>query len=356
MHSLERSDIAKLDKQNMLSSIEVLHQQCSDAWEATKKTEFPDSYRNVDRIVWFGMGGSALGIDVIKSLFSDEITLPIEIVNDYQIPATVTPNTLVILSSYSGTTEEVVEVSQTILDRTKNVFVVATGGDLETFASTHNLPAYIFKPEFNPSNQPRMAVGYAVMGTLGAFSSLGFVNISDEQVTNMTTELERLSHVVGADVPTEVNPIKQLAVSAQDKFIQFISSEFLLGATHVMTNQTNENGKHIAGRFPIPEMNHHLIEGLVYPKELLEQTLFVFITSDLYHPRNQVRHKVTAEVVEKNNIGTGEINLTGSSKFIQAFELLLYGSYLSFYLAMVHEIDPSPIPNVDYLKEALKKA
>ena len=123
-----------------------------------------------------------------------------------------------------------------------------------------------------------------------------------------------------------------------------------------MTNQTNENGKHIAGRFPIPEMNHHLIEGLVYPKELLEQTLFVFITSDLYHPRNQVRHKVTAEVVEKNNIGTGEINLTGSSKFIQAFELLLYGSYLSFYLAMVHEIDPSPIPNVDYLKEALKKA
>ncbi len=356
MHSLERTEIAKLDTQNMLSSIEVLHKQCTDAWEATKKTEFPDSYRKVDRIVWFGMGGSALGIDVIKSLFADEMTLPIEIVNGYDIPAIVNENTLAVLSSYSGTTEEVVNVSKTILEKTKNVFVVTTGGDLEEFAKKNELPSYIFNPEFNPSNQPRMAVGYAVMGTLGAFSSLGFVNITDQQVTTMAATLEQLNGKVGADIPAPENPIKQLAIDSQDKLIQFISSEFLYGAAHVMTNQTNENGKHIAGRFPIPEMNHHLIEGLVYPQEILKKTIFIFVKSDLYHERNQVRHKVTAGVVEKNNIHSGEINLTSESKFTQAFELLLYGSYLSFYLSMLHEIDPSPIPNVDYLKAQLKKA
>lgn len=356
MHSLERKDIATLDTQNMLSSIEVLHSQCTDAWEATKNTTFPDTYRTVDRIVWFGMGGSALGIDVIKSLFADEITLPIEIVNDYHIPATVTENTLAILSSYSGTTEEVIEVSQTILQRTKNVFVVCTGGELETFAKQHNLPAYVFQPQFNPSNQPRMAVGYAVMGTLGAFSALGFVTITDTQVTDMAAHLEQLSTRVGADASTDTNPIKQLAISAQDKLIQFVSSEFLEGAAHVMTNQTNENGKHIAGRFLIPEMNHHLIEGLIYPRSVMENTMFVFVTSQLYHPRNQVRHRVTAELVEKNGISTGQIELSGTDRFTQAFELLLCGSYLSFYLAMLHEIDPSPIPNVDTLKAALKNA
>lgn len=353
---LERSTISALDSQHMLSSIEVLEKQCQEAWNATKNISFPDQYKTIDRIVLFGMGGSALGMDIVKNLYSQELPIPIEIQNDYSVPGCINEKTLVILSSYSGTTEETVEASQHILEKTKNVFVITTGGDLKTFAADNNLPAYIFEPTFNPSNQPRMAVGYSVMGTIGALRSLGFISTTDEEVASMIEYISTLHSLVGADVAIEQNPIKQLAQKMQTTLPVLVSSEFLLGSTHVFTNQTNENGKHFAVRFPIPEMNHHLIEGLVYPKALVAQLLFVFITSEFYHPRNSTRHQITAQVVERAGSASTQLVLHGATPFQQAFELLLYGSYTSFYLAILNGIDPSPIPNVDYLKDELKKS
>ncbi|MFH1425907.1 MAG: bifunctional phosphoglucose/phosphomannose isomerase [Candidatus Kerfeldbacteria bacterium] len=353
---LDRESISKLDSQQMLSSIEVLDKQCTDAWNATKGMEFHDAYKNISNIVLFGMGGSALGIHVVKTLFSDRLNVPVEIVNDYSIPATVNGQTLAVLSSYSGTTEEVVTVSKTILEKTKNVFVVATGGFLQEFSEEQHLPAYIFHPEFNPSNQPRMAVGYSVMAILGAFTSLGLLSVTDKEVEKMASFLQQLHETLGADVPEEQNPAKKIAAEINGRLPIFISSEFLVGSTHVFTNQVNENGKCFAGRFTIPEMNHHLIEGFQQPRESLDRLLFVFITSAFYHDRNQKRYEVTRGVVEKNGIAATEIKLTGANPFIQAFELLLFGSYVSFYLAILTQTDPSPIPNVDLLKNELKKS
>lgn len=353
---LDRSSIEALDSQQMLSSIEVFNKQCTDAWDATKAIEFPDAYRNVNSIVLFGMGGSALGIDVVKSLFATELRLPVEIVNGYDIPACVNKDTLAILSSYSGTTEEVVTASRSILKHTKNVFVTSTGGDLEAFAKEHKLPAYIFDPKFNPSNQPRMAVGYSVMAILGVFTSLGFLNVTDDQVREMAAFLEELNKSIGADVPDDNNQAKQLASKMNGHVPVLVSSEHLEGTVHVSTNQINENGKCFAARFPIPEMNHHLIEGLVHPREALDRLFFLFINSEHYHQRNRTRYTVTEEVVSNNNIEYAELKLAGPTPFIQAFELLMYGSYISFYLAILAETDPSPIPNVDFLKAELKKS
>ncbi len=353
---LEKKNIQQLDSQNMLSSIEVLDKQCSDAWSASTQIHFPEHYSEIDRIVLFGMGGSALGIHVIQALLSDQITVPIQIVNDYDIPGTVNERTLAILSSYSGTTEETVNASKTILDKTNKVFVVTTGGDLQQFAEEHNVPAYIFDPQYNPSKQPRMAVGYSIMGICGALSSLGVLSLTDNDIAEATAYIASLHEQHGAEVALDDNAAKQLAQKMHETLPVLVSSEFLEGSTHVFTNQINENAKQFAVRFPIPEMNHHLIEGLVHARESLDRLLFVFITSDLYHERNQLRHKITDQVVQNNNIPSTTLSLQGKNKLHQALELLLIGSYISLYLAILNNLDPSPIPNVNFLKDELKNA
>ncbi len=351
--TLNREQIAKLDSQQLLSSIEVLHKQIADAWSTTNSMEFPEEYKKAKKIVWFGMGGSQLGIDFIKSVYLDQLTVPVEIVNDYHIPAIVDEDTLVVLSSYSGTTEEVVTVSKEILSRTKMVMVITTGGDLEQFASDNSLPAYIFNPVHNPSNQPRMAVGYSVAGTMGAFAAMGYIKVTQKEIDGVVAHVDSMNAAFGAD-NEDNNTAKKLATQMNDVVPIMISSEFLQGAAHVMTNQINENGKQFAVRFPIPEMNHHLIEGLVFPAD--NKPLMVFLQSSLYHERNQVRHRVTEGVAKDNGLTTAMINMRGESRLQQAFELLLFGSYVSLYRAILNGTDPSPIPNVDLLKEELKKA
>lgn len=350
---MNREYIQKFDAQNMLGSIEVFDKQCTDAWQATQELSLPDSYTNIDHVVFVGMGGSALGIDVIKTVFAGELTVPITVVGTYDLPAAITQNTLVIFSSYSGTTEEIVEAIEKVDGRTEKLFIITTGGDLERISKERNIPAYIFVPTFNPSNQPRMAVGYSVMGTIGVFVRLGLLSVAEEDVMAVATYLESLHAQWGADVDEDANLAKQVARSMNGTIPVYVSSEHLEGSVHVATNQLNENGKTFAARFILPELNHHLIEGLVYPKELISKLSFVFFESTLYHVRNQKRYRITEELATKQGIQVLRYEARGASRLEQALETIVFGAYVSFYTAMILEIDPSPIPNVDYLKEAL---
>ena len=354
MNILDAHTINTLDSQHMLSSIEVLEKQCLEAWNATTTAELPPTYTDAHRMVWLGMGGSALGIDVVKNLYSNEIPVPIEIVNGYAAPATVNEHTLVVLSSYSGTTEEVIEAAKDVLKKTKMVYIVTTGGDLEQLAKDHNLPAYIFEPTFNPSNQPRMAIGYSVMATIGLFHTLRWITVTQQDVEQMTSHLTSLHKQYGADVPDNTNLAKQLATQMHEHISVIVSSEFLDGSAHVMANQTNENSKQCTIRFQIPEMDHFLLEGLQYPET--KNLFFIFFTSGLYHKRNQLRHTITHDMVTQKGLPATQIALQGNTALEQAFELILLGGYTSLYAAILNDIDPSPIPTVDYFKDELKKA
>ena len=341
-------NIAKLDSQNMLGSIHVLNKQCEDAWQAMKKVKIPKNYKDINKIVLFGMGGSLLGIEVIKNLFADQIKVPILIVNDYKIPAYVDNKTLAIMSSYSGSTEETVTASKNILKKTKKVFVVTTGKDLASFAKRNKLPVYLIDPQYNPCGQPRMAVGYSIVGQLALFKKLGLVKINDK-------DIEKLSVFLSKSKKRLENLAIKHAKQLKNKVPVYVASEFLLGNVHVVSNQTNENGKNMSARFEIPELNHHLMEGLGYPKTNKQNLYFVLINSDLYHKRNIKRYKITKTVIAKNKVKFVEIKARAKNKFLQSFEVLAWGSYLSFYLSMINNIDPSPIPWVDYFKDELSK-
>lgn len=349
-----RPEIAKLDKSNMLGSIESLGKQVQHAWDETQSLSFipTDQIRNV---VVAGMGGSALGADVIKHLFKEVLAIPFDFVNSYTLPAFINQSTLVILSSYSGTTEEVLACAKQAEIAKAQVMVIAAGGDLENIAREKGYTFYRIDPVHNPSNQPRMAIGYSVFGLIGLLSKAGILNLENEDIQAVISTIEKIISENKVEVPAEENPAKTLAFTMLDRKPILIAAEFLTGAIHVASNQHNENGKVLVDFKAIPEINHHLMEGLRFPKSNSTNLVFIFLTSKLYDPRIQVRMGVTQKIVEQQEIDTMSLPMSSRTKIEQVFELIALFSFCSFYLSMLEGIDPSPIPFVDQFKEELKK-
>nr|MBP9748675.1 hypothetical protein [Patescibacteria group bacterium] len=160
----------------------------------------------------------------------------------------------------------------------------------------------------------------------------------------------------GMQVPYEKNPAKKIAVALQGSAVLYVGAEHLEGSVHALTNQTNETGKQFACWFPLPELNHHLMEGLAYPKQLKKTTQAVFLSSSLYHPRVQERFALTEDVVRKNGLVTQEWHSAETSKLAQAAELLVFGGALTYYLGILHRENPSAVRWVDYFKQRLKKS
>jgi glucose/mannose-6-phosphate isomerase len=349
-----REAIAKLDNSNMLGSVEALYKQLTHAWEDTQNLTFTPS-TEIREVVLAGMGGSALGGDVIKTLYKTELKVPFDIIRDYSLPAYTSEDTLVILESYSGTTEEIVACAHEAIERKAQVMVIAAGGTLIELAKEHGWTYYQINPTHNPSGQPRMAIGYAVFGTICLLSKAGLLSLTKAEVDAVAAVIKKTVEASTVEVAQDVNPAKLLAYTMFDKRPIFVVSGFLEGAGHVVTNQTNENAKAYADYKVIPELNHHLMEGLRFPASNTTTHVFVFINSALYHPRSQARVKLTQKIVEENHIETMMLELHSETKLEQVFETIALVGFAGFYLSIIEGIDPSPIPFVDKFKDELGK-
>jgi len=335
----------KLDPSGVLKSTGMFPDQCQQAWQESSKIQFPDEYKNVKNIVVCGMGGSRFTPRTIKELFKDRISIPYEINEDYTLPAYAGPETLVILSSYSGTTEEVISCAQDAIRRGTKISAVVKGGKVAELLQ--NATGYIFDPKFNPCGQPRIGGGYLLMGHAGLLKALGYLDISDDEV---------LQAIVWArQKGTDTKPYKDLANMLLDTHPFIVTSEFLRGFGNGFANQINETAKMISDSRHIPELNHHMMEGLKRPESLHRNGLFVFILSDRYTDVTKKRFKITKEVVEKQNVKSLEVTLSGPSKLAQVLEAYTLSGYTTFYMAMRYDTDPVAIPWVDYFKAQLAK-
>lgn len=348
--------IKKLDPSQVLESIEMLGEQINQAWQEFKKVKVPKSYKNIDKVLINGMGGSALGGHILRSVFFDQLKVPVDIINSYNLPASLDKKTLYIISSYSGNTEEPVSTFIEAKKKGVKIFGIASGGKLGRLIKQGKMPGFVFEPTFNPSAQPRMGLGYSLAAQLGLFKKLGLVKVSDQQIKDNLVALDRLQAKFGAYKPSSKNPAKKLAQQLMGSSPMIVASEFLAGNAHTFANQMNESAKTFSNYFLIPELNHHLLEGLKFPKVSRQALTFVFFESKLYHSKNQIRYRVTRQVMAKNKIKYLVYNLSASDKVGQALEMLLLSTYTSFYLSILNGVNPSLIPWVDYFKAQLKKA
>lgn len=348
--------IRKIDKSNVLGSIQALAAQVSDAWDQVQELDVAIDAGKVRNIVVAAMGGSALGPDVIKRAFKGSLPVPIEVINDYALPEYVDEHSLVILSSYSGTTEETLAASEDALRRGAQIMGITTGGGLAEFLKQHRCPHYVINPQHNPSNQPRMAIGYSVFGIVALLTKAGLLKLTDEEVNGVIRAIRLLTAKLDIGVSQEDNEAKQTAFQILGRIPVLVASEHLEGGVHVFQNQLNENGKSFAEYRVIPELNHHLMEGLRFPEDNEHNLFFVLFNSSLYHTRNQLRLSVTQRVLAKAGIESVDVSLDATTRLEQVFEVITFGAFTNFYLAMLEGIDPAPIPTVDFFKDELKKA
>ncbi len=323
-----------------------MHEQVTEAWMQTKAIRLPASYRKINHVVVVAMGGSALGAHVVRSVFADQLTVPIEVVNGYKLPATANKSALVILSSFSGTTEEILTAYAEARKKKLNIFVIAAGGDLAKWAKRDKVPGYFFNPmDFAP--QPRYGTGFMTFGIVGALVQLKVLKLSDREVFDLVTYLGKNS--------ARAKTGKQIARKLVNRVPVMVASEHLEGSAHVFANQMNESAKQFAARFPIPELNHHLMEGLAFPKTLIKEMSFIFIESKFYHPRVQKRYPLTQQIVKKNGGQIVRITLNGKTKLEQAFELIQLGAYVTAEISSIMKTDPEQIQWVNWFKAQMKK-
>ncbi len=350
-----KEKIRQLDSKNMLGSIELLGSQVEEVLALAGKVKIPTSYKKINNLVVLGMGGSALGAHLIKSVFLKNLNIPVEILNGYEAPGFVNEKSLVIASSYSGSTEEVVNAIADAKKKKAKVFVICSGGKLAEFAKKNKIPSLIFTTNNNPCGSPRMGLGYSIFGQIVLLASVGVVKFSSAEVKNCLQIIAKYNTLFGVDNLETKNPAKQLATSLFGKSVWYAASEHLSGNAHIAANQMNENAKRFAGYFVIPELNHHLMEGMLYPDSNKNNIKMVLLESSLYDKRVQKRYEITKKILDKNSIGYASYVSQEKSKLLQACEVLILGSYVSFYSAILQGIDPTAIPFVDFFKEQLKK-
>jgi glucose/mannose-6-phosphate isomerase len=352
MTSLDNVDeIKKRDSNNVVGSIQLFGDQFKAAWEEIKSVEIPPDYKNVKNIVVSGMGGSALGAHFVRRVY--DLPLPLQIVNNYTLPKFVNSDTSLIVSSYSGNTEETLSTFADGQKKGAKIFGISTGGKLvEELKNTH-LPFYQFDPKFNPSGQPRMGLGYSIGALLGLLTKFGFLNISDGGIEKILNSIKKVQ--IGLEVDTEKNQAKAVATALHGKIPVIFAAEFLVGNAHIFANQINENAKSFATYFNIPEANHHLLEGISFPNNLKEITKFVFLETENYDSKIQKRFAVTKDLLSKKGLEYITYKLSGVDRQTDAFEAIIFSSWVSFYLAVLYETNPGPIPNVDFFKDQLSK-
>lgn len=338
------TEIKQLDPKDVFGSTGMLALQCEQIWEDAKKVTFPPEYKKVKNIILCGMGGSAYGAYVIPNLFHNSLSLPIVVNSDYHLPAWVDSLTLVILASYSGSTEESLSCAQEALAKKAKVTGITTGGRLGDFLRANNFPGLLFNPQHNPSTQPRLATGYMVLGCAALLAHLGLAPLTDDIVKQAITDLKSVQENIQARA---IETAKQL----QGTIPVIFAAEILNGNAHIFRNQLNETAKTFSAFSELPELNHHLMEGLKNPPD--KKLTVVLLNSSFYSLALEKRMRLTRDVVGKNNITSLSFDALGSNEFSHVLTTLSYGGYVAVYLALLYGLDPSLIPWVDYFKAQL---
>lgn len=348
----------KFDHDSVAESIGMLSDQIEQTWVDSKVISIPSAFKKgINKVVVSGMGGSNLGFRIINSVFKDFLKVPIIIEPGYEVPNFVDKNTLYILSSYSGNTEETLSTYEEAKKRKARIVGITAKGlnnKLADLMEEKKIPGFIFEPENNPSLQPRLALGYAVFGAIKLLDKAGLLKVKSETAREVVAGIKGRNPFLNVNVKTRRNIAKKMAYKFKDKTIVIVASEFLEGNVHALRNQFNENSKNLAFYLISPDMNHYALEGLENPGGLNNNIKFLFVDSNLYSPRAQKRNALVKQLIKQKGIEYEEIKLRSRIKLAQSFELLQFGTWLTYYLALLNEADPASIPWVNWFKDRLK--
>lgn len=349
-----KANIQKLDKSDISSSLSHFADQCVQGWEEIINLDIPDDYEDIDNVVCLAMGGSVLGAQVCHHIFKTELEIPFHYYSDYKIPNYINENTLAIVVSNSGSTEETIASYNEVRLKTKKIIGITKGSKLGELLENDNHPIYLIDDkQFNPSSVPRVAVGFQLGAYFAILSRLGLIDLSEEKFQETITQIKNEEITLNVDTPEVENKAKKMARELQGKISMIISSEHLNGSAKATNNQMNESGKVISANFELPDVNHHQLEGMQFPTYNPDNIVYYLIESNLYHDRNQKRYGILKMLLDDLGIQHVSYKATLSDKIGQALEVFQFGAYMTYYMGLLNNVDPAPNPFVDKFKELL---
>ncbi len=339
----------EIDAEGMLQKIGDLPQQLENAWDAAQEVAVPRDYREIANVVIAGMGGSAIGGDLAREFLANQAPLPIFVNRDYTLPAFVGIYTLLIASSYSGNTEETLTAFEIGVKRKAKLIAITSGGRLADRAQELGIPLFPIRY----SAQPRAALGHSLIPLLAIMDKLGYgVGIRDE-VREAVEAMAELTDELTAAVPEVRNPAKQVARRLYGRIPVIYAATPLTSVARRWKGQINENAKGWAFFELLPELNHNAVAGYPFPEDVQDHVAVVFLRSRLEHPRNQRRFEITRRLLEERGVPVVEVHARGEGRLAQMMTALLFGDYVSYYLAVLSRVDPSPVETIQRLKAAL---
>jgi glucose/mannose-6-phosphate isomerase len=343
------SDLLKHDSSDMLSKVAGLPEQLRLGMELAREAWKPLAGIRPDNLVIAGMGGSAIGAEILKSLVVDRLPVPIDICRDYRLPRFVGEASLVICSSYSGNTREALACFDAALDSGARLACVCSGGELLSRAREHSVP-YLELPGGYP---PRAAVGYSFAALLGLVVHTGMVEYGVDELAECSETMEGLCGTYSS-AEAGRNAAFLIARSLLERVPVVYCGNRLAAVALRWKNQFCENSKKPAFVGILPEMTHNDIMGWEVDHVGIEPGV-IFLRSSLEHPGVASRFPFLRDVVGKTGGFCGEFWGTGAGLLTQVFSLVLLGDYASVYLALLRGLDPTPIATIDEMKSSMKK-
>lgn len=345
-----KENITRLDPSGMYNWITEFPEQVRDAVAIGEKAKVRLNVKGIENIVLTGLGGSAIGGDLLRSYLSDELRVPFIVNRHYVLPKFVSKKSLVIVSSYSGNTEETIAAHADATKRKARVLCISTNGTVAKSAKKYKQPIIAIPPGLSP----RAALGYSFFPLLVTLAKLKLIKPKKKDIRETVDRLTANARIFSDPDSPDNTPLR-LARQLQGK-LPVIYSPTDLDAVNVRwRGQIAENAKQLSSGNVLPEMNHNELVGWKVLTDIMKTMGVVFLRDRGTHRRVQIRTDITKEITSRYASSVSEVWSEGTSLLTRMFSLIQVGDWVSYYLAILNNEDPTPVQVIDFLKAELSK-
>ncbi|MFA6320386.1 MAG: bifunctional phosphoglucose/phosphomannose isomerase [Candidatus Omnitrophota bacterium] len=346
--------VEKYDKSDMLGTIELFPRQCLEAKSIGLSFNLPEAYRIPYRnIICTGLGGSAIGADILRSYLWNKIKIPLFVNRNYVLPAFADQDTLVVVCSYSGNTEETINAYRDAKKKGAKAVIATTGGILRKLAEKDGVPVIPIPKGL----QPRCAIGYMAITVLILLSKIGILSSSLREIDETVEVLDNIRRKkAGFAVRENKNIAKKIARALYGKYpVIYASQDYMDCAVTRLRGELSENAKILSAGNSFPEMNHNEIEGWDGGKKIFRDFTAVILRDTFDHPQISRRMDITEKIISREGVRVIEVYSEGRSRLARIFSLVYIGDFISLYLAILNRTDPTPVERISEIKKNLKK-
>lgn len=327
-----------------------LTRQCRDAWTQAQCLSLDGLAGNYNQVVISGMGGSAIAGDLVCDLSALNPGVPVVVARSLQLPFQLDRGTLFISCSHSGNTQETLSLFRAAADSDASMVAITAGGALAQEAAAQGATVV----PVNAPGEPRSAVGYNLVLLLGLLHRLGLAQVEDADISAAESAINEQLALFAESAPAAENPAKQLAAQLAGKLLVVFGGGIFSGAARRWKAQLNENAKVWAFYENIPECLHNSVESFGAVPDP-ERSVFALLLQPSTMERELAdRYRTLAEMLEGNGVEHCALAGIDGPPLAQLLSMILLGDYVSYYLALLQGLDPSPTPAIDRSKAMLR--